>query len=422
MPATATKTVAISAVADTYVRADLDVRKNDNYGHERVMSVGTGRGSSVGPVGAKDAMRAFVQFDLTGVPPVEKASLELTVHSVGGALDQPYTVGVYRVIQPWEEGNGAEGYRDKVAGTTDTDHASGIAWEPAPGSQNKPHPPFDAKPIAEMKIDPKAVKAGTAVTWDITPLVSQWLQDPRTNCGLMLRDVTTGGAFRQLSFGSHEADSGQFPDGVQGPRLAIEAVVLPPPHMLTYNDMNAALKSIPDQYSYNTRFNKAVVKWFELVGVDPANGTLKVKCRFRYQKFEKLLWKTVKVADKACNFDLSIKVGVEAGKLVVSTYNAQKYGEEGWGIDLAIKAIPVAVGAGIGFYVGGPAAASAGAKIGTSIAKEVLHVYPDERVGDVNATATAAIAQALAALVPVGTMKSAHFEGGDLILEVVQPS
>jgi hypothetical protein len=61
--------VSLPALADTYVRADLDVRKNDNYGHERTMNIGTGRGSSIGPAGAQDAMRSFVMFDLTGMTP-----------------------------------------------------------------------------------------------------------------------------------------------------------------------------------------------------------------------------------------------------------------------------------------------------------------------------------------------------------------
>jgi hypothetical protein len=348
--------------------------------------------------------------------------LELTVHGFGGDQNQPYTVGVYRVTQPWEEGNGAEAYREIVPGTTDTDHASGIAWEPGAGSQNHPQPTFDPKPIAEVKIDPKTIKTGSVVTWDIMPLVQQWLQDPRSNYGVMLRDVTTGGAFRQLSFGTHEADSVHFPDGVKGPRLVIQSKQPMSAATITYSDINAALRNIPDQYSYNTRYNKAVVKWFQLVGGDPANNSVTVKCRFRYQRFESLgPFGMKKVADKACNLSLNVKVGIDAERLVVLTSNCQKSDEEGWGIDLAIKALPIATGA-VCYIVGGSDAAEVGIQKATTICNEILKVYPDDRVGDVVGTATAAIARALGSLAPIVRVKSARVsQAGDIAIEAVQP-
>lgn len=214
--------VSISAVADTYVRADFNLRKNDNYGLTRVMNVGTGRGSSVGAIGAADAMRSLIRFDLAGLPAtIDKAVLELTVHSFGGSTASPYRIGVYAVTQPWQEGNGAEGYAELVTGATDPDSAAGVAWE-ASDKNNQAQPSSEPQPVAEITIDPQTTKPGNLVSWDITALVARWLKDPRSNYGLMLRDLTTAGEFRELRFGTREADMFMFPDGVRGPRLVIQ--------------------------------------------------------------------------------------------------------------------------------------------------------------------------------------------------------
>jgi hypothetical protein len=215
------KTLALAAAADTYVRADKNIRKNDNYGRDRIMNIGTGRGSSLGALGVADAMRSLVKFDLSGLSPtVEEARLELTIHSFGGSIDSPYRVGVYQITQPWKEGNGAEGHLDLIPDATNPDAASGVAWE-ATDVNNQAQPAFNATPISEITIDPKMAKPGSVINWDITSLVAEWVAKPVTNHGLMLRDVTTGGAFRELRFGTHEADMITFPDGVRGPRLVV---------------------------------------------------------------------------------------------------------------------------------------------------------------------------------------------------------
>lgn len=214
----------LSADADTYVRADLDIRMNDNYGHERVMCVGTGRFTSIGSWGTADAMRALVRFSLPPIPKtaiIQRGLLQLTVHSFGGSTGAPFKVEVHRVTQPWFEGNGAEGYLEVVPNTFNPDAANGVAWN---GSDfnNQTQPTFDPTPVATILIDPTVTKTGDIIKWDITPIVQDWIRDPSCNCGIVLIDPTTNGDFRELRFGTHEADLYRFPDEVPGPRLLIQ--------------------------------------------------------------------------------------------------------------------------------------------------------------------------------------------------------
>lgn len=214
----------LSAGADTYVRADLDIRMNDNYGHERIMAVGTGRGSCIGPWGAAGAMRALIRFDLPPIPTtalIQRGLLRLTIHSFGGSTRAPFTVEVHRMTQPWLEGNGAEGYLDVVPNTANPDEASGVAWKGI-DSNNQTQPSFDLTSVATVLIDPKTTKPGDIIQWDITPIVQQWIREPRSNYGIMLIDPTTTGDFRELRFGTREADIYRFPDEVSGPRLLIQ--------------------------------------------------------------------------------------------------------------------------------------------------------------------------------------------------------
>lgn len=214
----------LSAAADTYVRADLDVRMNDNYGHERVMNVGTGRGSSIGGWGAADAMRSLMKFNIPSIPvtaSIQRGTLQLTIHSFGGSRSTPFKVEVHRVTQTWTEGNGAEGYPELVPNTTNPDAASGVAWRGA-DANNQTQPTFDPTPVAAALIDPAVNEPGDVIKFDITPIVQQWVREPSSNYGVILIDPTTNGDFRELRFGTHEADIYRFPDEVPGPRLRIQ--------------------------------------------------------------------------------------------------------------------------------------------------------------------------------------------------------
>ena len=73
--------IVLPAVADAYIRTDLDIRRNDNYGCQQFVMVGTSRGGGGIPFGGADAMRALIQFDLSAIPPgsVTSAILKLTI-------------------------------------------------------------------------------------------------------------------------------------------------------------------------------------------------------------------------------------------------------------------------------------------------------------------------------------------------------
>ncbi len=62
----ATTNLVIDVLKDTYVRTDLDVRRNDNYGLQDFFELGTGR-SGNDQYGAADAMRSLLQFNLSGI-------------------------------------------------------------------------------------------------------------------------------------------------------------------------------------------------------------------------------------------------------------------------------------------------------------------------------------------------------------------
>lgn len=211
--------LTLQARADTYIRNDLAVRANDNYGHERVMVIGTSRS------GAADAMRSLLSFDLANIcGGIKRATLQLTVHSFGRASSSPFNVGAYRVLAPWQEGNGSEDAvtRAAIPGTVDPDTATGVAWAAA-DRNNQAQPAIYQKPVAVVTINQSTARPGTVFEWDITPLVQQWLRAPETNFGLMLCDVTTGGTFRELRLGTREgSDFPKLAGSVPGPRLVLE--------------------------------------------------------------------------------------------------------------------------------------------------------------------------------------------------------
>jgi hypothetical protein len=69
------------AVADAYVRTDLDVRRNDKHGLQDYLQIGSGRGGAGKPFGAPDQMRALLRFDIGAL-----AGLRLTGAALEGSL------------------------------------------------------------------------------------------------------------------------------------------------------------------------------------------------------------------------------------------------------------------------------------------------------------------------------------------------
>lgn len=218
-----TLVASLEANADTYVRADADVRINDNYGKDPNMNIGTGRGSRYRKRGEADAMRCLVHFNTHDLPTtVDRAVLELVVHGYGGTPRGPFDVTVHRVTSAWNEGNGSEVGPGFVPHAVGTDPASGVAWE-AIDEENESQPDFDDKPVASAGIDPMSDVAGTVVTWDVTSLVRDWVSRKHPNYGLMLRDATGDGRFRELRLATRECENHPFPTRMRGPRLQVFA-------------------------------------------------------------------------------------------------------------------------------------------------------------------------------------------------------
>ena len=67
--------------ANMYIRTDLDIRRNDNYGLQGFIEVGTSRGGG-GILRRGRRHAGLIRFDVSALTqPVAKAELDLTVHS-----------------------------------------------------------------------------------------------------------------------------------------------------------------------------------------------------------------------------------------------------------------------------------------------------------------------------------------------------
>lgn len=226
----------LPAVADTYVRADLAIRENDNYGLQDFIMAGTGRSTANQPEGAPDRMRALLRFDLSVLPPLNLtgAVLNLQLHSYdNGRSNSRYLFDVSAAGSPWQEGNGFEfefgGPRPPHAAAqlTDTDTAFGVAWTGAPqntdpaAANNTTQPEITGPVLASQMIDQGVNRPGDIFQWDLTALVRQWQAAPSSNNGVVISDATTDNSFRGVRFGSREGERYALPGAVEGPRLAL---------------------------------------------------------------------------------------------------------------------------------------------------------------------------------------------------------
>jgi hypothetical protein len=251
--------VVIPDTADAFVRTDLGIRANDNYGLNQYLIVGTGRE----PGGEPDAMRSFIRFDLSSLSaPVGKAILAMNVATYdNGSPDAVYQVDVHRVpsappLTPWQEGNGYEGPNSSLIGAppgaVGVDDAFGIAWSgagdnpAADAANNTTQPPFDPERVATARVRQSTDGPGTVVKWDVTDLVNLWISGV-PNEGIVLRDPTTDGTFRGVVFWSREGLLYDFPGAQPGPRLLVvpepDNVVLLATIVVALTALSAMLKA-----------------------------------------------------------------------------------------------------------------------------------------------------------------------------------
>lgn len=228
--------LTLLAAADSHVRTDLDIRRNDNHGLQDYLELGTGRGGAGQAFGAPDQMRAMLRFDLPGLTGLRLtgAAFEAFLHSFDGTGIGLFSPEVHAITAPWVEGNGFEGVRPSgaPANLTDTDSASGVAWAGAGANSdpfaanNTTQPAFDASPLSATLVAREAsvypvTALGSVLRWDVTAAATRWLNGTLANNGVMLIDPVTDGAFRGLRLGSREGASYRLPGFVPAPRLSL---------------------------------------------------------------------------------------------------------------------------------------------------------------------------------------------------------
>ncbi len=195
--------------ADTYIRTDLNARRNDNYGKTNIIQIGTGRGGGGIPFGGADAQRILLRFDVdNSFPQAKSAILELTISAFGSTGGTPilFQLEINEVLEPWIEGNGCEAAFSGTLGcpidAVSADEAFGVAWDGI-DSNNQNQPSFNPTPIATVDIEVTNTTIGDIVNLDITSLYNSWASG-NINEGLLIRDTTSDGNFRELAFGAKE--------------------------------------------------------------------------------------------------------------------------------------------------------------------------------------------------------------------------
>lgn len=152
--------VEVAASGDTHVYAyNWQGWHRANWGGYHILGAGWH------PAGGEK--RSFLIFDLAGMDldQVRRAELRLYHHHTSGDAAQP--LGVFRVVEPWQEGRGTyQPGTPALAGET--------TWVRQPA--------FDPRPVARLDLSRPPERV---VKLDVTPLVQAWAAG-QPNRGLML--------------------------------------------------------------------------------------------------------------------------------------------------------------------------------------------------------------------------------------------
>lgn len=152
--------VILSPVGDTHVYAyDWQGWNRANWGSYHVLGAGWH------PVGGEK--RSFLSFDLSGVDLTAVRRAELRLHHYHTAGDATQPLGVFRVVEAWQEGRGT--YQPATPA-----RQGETTWERQPA--------FDPRPVAQVDLlrPPERM-----IEIDVTPLVRAWASG-LPNRGLML--------------------------------------------------------------------------------------------------------------------------------------------------------------------------------------------------------------------------------------------
>ncbi len=164
-----------------------------NYGNSTEMGVLSSAGNWW--------IQSFVQFDLSAIPgggEIESAELRLYNYQTSWAGRVDGTVSVYRLTEPWIEGDG--GTDDNPPGELD--------------STNKPADTGVALDDILFNGDGTGSNLNVSIypdewrTWDVTDAVSAWHAGTESNYGLMLTKGSGGDL--HIHFRSKEQSGGAF--------------------------------------------------------------------------------------------------------------------------------------------------------------------------------------------------------------------
>ena len=145
-----------------------------------------------------DKAVAFLRFDLTALPAAARVvTATFEVYALQG--NQGVEIGLYLPRRDWD--------------------ACSITW-------TKPWEQPGANGAVDRETEPlQAIKTGPAPEWlrfDVTAAAEQWLHDPSSNHGLILKSLEASVPSQHILVSSENADAGRRP------RLTIEYTLAPP--------------------------------------------------------------------------------------------------------------------------------------------------------------------------------------------------
>ena len=166
----------------------------------------TGSGKQLWLSNGGSAHNALVEFNLSNLPPgarVLSATLDLYNNATDAATDG--VISVHRITRSWVEGSGVQ---------TGTTPADGVSWDAYDGvnAWTTPGGDYDPREIASAPVPDLSARW---YTFDVSSLVTDWLNGTHFNHGVLVR--VSGGSVTKLHFVT--GDDNLNPD--QHPKLTI---------------------------------------------------------------------------------------------------------------------------------------------------------------------------------------------------------
>lgn len=170
---------------------------NNSAGGAVAMYAGTNASSSI--------RRGLVAFDLAGNVPtgaiIDSVQLTLTYATYAGSGSgaggvDSVDIGLYRLLGSWGEGTNLLGQGPGGIGQGSRANTGDVTWSSRfEGSQAWSNPGGDFAPVASATTGVGGTALDTAFTWTSSRMVAdvqQWLNDPTSNAGWMLRGLESG--------------------------------------------------------------------------------------------------------------------------------------------------------------------------------------------------------------------------------------